>query len=151
MKHICLIILPLIFTLSGTLPADATEIVWRGSGGWGAGLPYQQSFLPSRVEKISGTILSIERFGEELDMADGILLKLQHRRIIETVHIGPFWFLERQDLSLNVGDSVSVRGARVDGRNAAPYLIASSIKKGANTLLLRNRDGFPLWTGWRRD
>lgn len=143
-------ILLLSITLTTTALAAKNDVVWRGSGGWGAGLPYQQRFDPSRVEKISGVILSIERFSEELDMADGIVLKMQNRRVVETVHVGPLWFLERQDLAMNAGDTVTVRGARVT-HDKAGYLIASSLTKGRNTLLLRNSDGFPLWTGWRRN
>ena len=154
MKKSTFVVLTLTFTLStiltGTAFAAKSDITWRGSGGWGAGLPYQQLFIPSRVEKISGNIVSVERFGEEFGMADGVLLKLRNRRITETIHVGPLWFLERQDLALNIGDTVTVRGARVD-RKKANHLIASSINKGRNTLLLRNSEGFPLWTGWRRD
>jgi hypothetical protein len=46
-------------------------------------------------------------------------------------------------------DKVEVTGSRItfDGK---PAIIAAEVKKGDEALKLRDDNGFPVWSGWRR-
>lgn len=66
-----------------------------------------------------------------------------------SVHVGPEWYFERQDVPLEPGDAIEVKGSRItfEGR---PAVVAAEVRKGADVLRLRDEDGFPAWSGWRR-
>jgi len=62
------------------------------------------------------------------------------------VHVGPSWFLAQHKVGFAKGDQVEVTGSRAKfGDKYA--LIAREIKKGGETLTLRNAQGFPVWSG----
>ncbi len=65
------------------------------------------------------------------------------------VHVGPSWFLEKNKMSIAKGDSVEVTGSKVKFASG-DALIAREIKKGGNTLTLRNTQGIPAWSGGPR-
>jgi hypothetical protein len=65
------------------------------------------------------------------------------------VHVGPEWYIERQDMKLEKGDKIEVKGSRVTF-NDKPAIIAAEIKKGDGVLVLRDSSGIPAWAGWRR-
>jgi hypothetical protein len=64
------------------------------------------------------------------------------------VHLGPEWYMDKQELDINVGDKVEVTGSKivVDGNTV---LLVSSIKKGDKTWQFRDPQGFPYWSGRR--
>ena len=66
-----------------------------------------------------------------------------------SVHLGPGFYIENQDVKLQTKDKVEVKGSRItfDGK---PAMIAAEVKKGEEVLKLRDDAGFPVWIGWRR-
>ena len=46
-------------------------------------------------------------------------------------------------------DSVEIKGSRVTFEGK-PAIIAAEVKKGGETLTLRDDAGLPVWSGWRR-
>ena len=66
-----------------------------------------------------------------------------------SVHLGPAFFIENQDVKIEPKDKVEVKGSRItfDGK---PAIIATEVKKGDEVLKLRDNAGFPVWSGWRR-
>lgn len=60
-----------------------------------------------------------------------------------TVHLGPAWFLENQDLRIAKGDTVQVEGSRV-AVQSKPVVLAASVRKGDDTLQLRDEAGVPV-------
>lgn len=60
-----------------------------------------------------------------------------------SVHLGPAWFVENQELVIQPGDTLEATGSRVifDG---APALIARTVAKGEEELVLRDEAGFPM-------
>jgi hypothetical protein len=44
---------------------------------------------------------------------------------------------------------VEVKGSRVTFEGK-PAIIAAEVKKGDEVLKLRDENGFPMWSGWRR-
>jgi hypothetical protein len=76
-----------------------------------------------------------------------VLLKTDAGEI--PVHLGPAWYVERQDVKLEPGDTIQVKGARVTFQGK-PAIIAAEVKKGDETLRLRSDAGVPVWSRWRR-
>lgn len=122
---------------------------YRGSGGWGMGSQYQRMYNPATVETLSGTIESVDKITPMKGMYSGVHLLMKTDKESIAVHLGPGWYIERLDTKLEKGDTIEVKGSRVTfGRR--PAIIAAEVKKGDNTLVLRDSAGIPAWAGWRR-
>jgi hypothetical protein len=122
---------------------------WRGSGGWGQGGQYQRLYDVKTVESISGEVLRIEKIKPMKGMSAGVHLVLKEANGEMSVHLGPEWYVERQDFEIKVGDKIEVTGSKVTFQGK-PALIAAEVKKNNDVLKLRDNDGFPYWSGWRR-
>jgi hypothetical protein len=66
-----------------------------------------------------------------------------------SVHMGPAWFIENQDIKIAPKDKIEVTGSRVTF-SGKPTIIAAEVKKGGEALKLRDESGFPVWSGWRK-
>ena len=122
---------------------------WRGGGGWGPGTPYARMYDPKTVQTISGSVVSVDTLTPMAGMGNGVHLLLKADKETVSVHVGPVWYLENQDVKLEPGDRVQVRGSRITFQGK-PAIIAVDVTKGDDTLRLRDESGFPLWSGWRR-
>jgi hypothetical protein len=121
----------------------------RGSAGWGPGTPYARMYDPKTVETVSGEVASLETLTPMQGMGSGMHLLLKTDKGVISVHLGPVWYLENQDVSLQPGDRVQVRGSRITFQGK-PAIIAAEVTRGDEVLHLRDEAGFPLWAGWRR-
>jgi hypothetical protein len=65
------------------------------------------------------------------------------------VHLGPAWFLAREDLAVAKGDAVEVSGSVVEA-NGETFLIARELKTGKKVVTFRDEQGIPAWAGARR-
>lgn len=147
-----LFLLTFSFLLLTVLSSDARSQGWwksRGSGGWGAKSNYNRMYDSKTVETINGTILEIDSISPLKGMSNGIHLLLKTDIEIISVHLGPAWYIDNQDIDLQKNDRVEMKGSRVsfDGK---PAIIAAELKKGDDVLKLRDETGFPAWSGWRR-
>jgi hypothetical protein len=121
----------------------------RGSGGWGMKGSYQRMYNPGTVETIKGVVVAVEKVVPQKGMQYGIHLVLKTHKETIPVHLGPAWFIERQDTKIEKGDRVEVKGSRVT-IGGKPAIIAAEVKKGNHVLSLRDSAGIPVWSGWRR-
>lgn len=122
---------------------------WRGSGGWGMGTQYQRMYDPATIETISGTVESVDKTTPMKGMHYGIHLLVKTDKETISVHLGPEWYLERLDTKIEKGDEIQVKGSRIS-MMGNPAIIAAEIKKGDAVLKLRDDNGIPVWSGWRR-
>jgi len=138
-----LVFVPQVFSQRGQMGR------WQGSGGWGMGTPYQRLYDPSTVETIAGTVESVEKIAPRKGMYPALALIVKTDKGVVTVHLGPEWYIGRLDIKIEKGDKLEIKGSCVelDGR---PIMIAAEVKKGENTLTLRDNAGIPMWAGWRR-
>jgi hypothetical protein len=122
---------------------------WHGSGGWGMGSPYQRMYDPAAVGTVSGTVESVDKVMPMKGMQAGIHLTVRTETETVDVHLGPEWYIERLDTRIEKGDRIEVKGSRVvvAGKHV---LIAAEVKKGETVLVLRDKNGVPVWAGWRR-
>ncbi len=148
-KWIGIIVVALVL-VSFTL-ADAQR--WGGKGRWPAwaGNYYHWNWNPATVETIKGEVMTKDTItppkGRSVLPAVGMTLKKEDAYAVY-VHLGPQWYMDKQELAINVGDTVEVTGSKimVDGNMV---LLASSIKKGDKTWQFRDQQGFPYWSGRR--
>ncbi len=149
MKGILIVVAALVLA-SFTL-ADAQR--WGGKGKWGpwAGNYYHWNWNPATVETIKGEVMTKDTItpakGRSALPAVGMTLKKEDDYAIY-VHLGPQWYFDKQELSINVGDKIEVTGSKltVEGNTV---LLVSSIKKGDKTWQFRDPQGFPFWSGRR--
>jgi hypothetical protein len=120
-----------------------------GSCGWGTGSKYGRMYNPQTVETVSGKVVMVDKVTPMKGMSSGIHLVLSTDKGDVSVHLGPAWYIDRQDTSVKAGDTVEVKGSRVEIAGK-PVVIAAEVKKGDETLMLRDESGIPLWSGWRR-
>lgn len=120
-----------------------------GRGGWSADSPYCRLYEPGKSETLKGEITAIGTFTPRKGMSHGVHLTLKTGKEEIHVHLGPSWYLDNQEMELKIGDKVEVTGSRVtfDGK---PAVIASRVVRGDQMLQLRDSNGVPLWSGWRR-
>jgi len=122
---------------------------WKGSGGWGMGGKYCRMYDPKTVETINGEVLSVTRVTPMKGMSKGVHLLVKTDKESISVHLGPTWFIDSQDVKIERQDRVEVKGSRItfDGK---PVIIAAEVTKGDQVLKLRDENGVPVWSGWRR-
>lgn len=121
----------------------------RGSRGWGPQAEYNRMYDPKTVETISGQVLSREKLTPMKGMSGGIHILLKTEKESISVHLGPSWYIENQDTTIQVKDQIQVKGSRVTFEGK-PAIIAAEVMKGDQQLKLRDENGFPAWSGWRR-
>jgi hypothetical protein len=81
-------------------------------------------------------------------MSSGVHLVVKTDKGDVSVHLGPQWYLENQDVKIQPKDKVEVKGSRVTVQGQ-PAIIAAEVEKGGETLVLRDEAGVPMWAGWR--
>jgi hypothetical protein len=122
---------------------------WRGSGGWGSGTQYNRMYDTKAVDTITGEVTSVDRITPAKGMSGGIHMNVKTDKETISVHLGPSWYLENQDVKIEAKDKVEVKGSKITF-GGKPAIIAAEVKKGDEVLKLRDDSGFPVWSGWRR-
>ncbi len=122
---------------------------WQGSGNWGPGAQYGRLYNPQSMETISGEVTKVDMIVPIKGMSSGVHLIVKTDREPISVHLGPAWYIQRQDIKIMPGDKVEITGSRITFQGQ-PAMIAAEIKKGTEILKLRDQNGFPVWSGWRR-
>jgi len=124
-------------------------IMWKGGGGWGPGTSYARLYNPQTVETIRGEVVSIEKITPLKGMYYGVHAVVKTDKETLSVHLGPGWYIENQDVKLEPKDTVEVKGSRITFEGK-PAIIAAEVTKSGELLTLRDASGFPVWSGWRR-
>ena len=114
-----------------------------GLGGGGAG--YDRMYDPKTVGSVSGEVVSVDKITDR-GTGSGVRLTLKTGKETILVYLGPGWFLEKQDLAFAPKDQVEVTGSQVTFQGK-PAIIAAEVKKGDQSLKLRDPAGIPAWAG----
>lgn len=142
------------FGLSVALLVASASFAQGGPGRRGGPGRGGRLYDPKTVETVSGEVVSVEHIqGKGRGQARGgrgtgsgvhLILKGDKEEI--AVHLGPSWYLDKQTLKVAAGDHVEVRGSRIlfEGK---PAIIAAELKKGDQSLKLRDDNGVPAWRG----
>jgi len=122
---------------------------WQNWDGWGPGSRYGARYDPNRLRTATGVVESV-RIGSPMgDMGRGVLVRVRTREGNRVqAHLGPSWFAEQTDISLNPGDEVTLTGStvQVEGRE---MLMVREMTTAQRRLQLRENDGTPVWAGRR--
>lgn len=110
---------------------------------YGGGSRYYKSYNFLNTETLDGEIISLDSLSSRRDFEGTHLLVKTNKEIIE-VHLAPSWFLAEQDFDLTPQDKITIVGSRIN-LNGQEAIVAREIKKGERALVLRDRDGFPVW------
>ena len=149
MKYRMMLLVTVLATSSLAIPVSTHaqgRFNWRGGQGWGSGNPYGRIYDVRTVETLEGEVVAVERFGPE--MAPGVHLVLRAGSETISVHLGPAWYIENQEGRIESGDGVTIEGSRVEFEGSL-VLIAARVIRGEETLVLRDQNGIPIWSGWR--
>ena len=121
-----------------------------GSGGWSAESSFVRLFDSNRVVSVSGTVTRVETFSPRRGMSVGIRAEVDTGTNKVTVHLGPRWYVQRQDVAIKAKQQVEVAGSDViiEGH---PVLVATRVKTDAGMLYLRDANGVPTWAGGMAD
>jgi hypothetical protein len=122
---------------------------WKGGGGWGPHTPYHRMYNTQTVENITGEVVAIDMVTPMTGMGYGVHMMVKADQETISVHLGPAWYIENQDLKIEPGDKIEVKGSRIMFDDT-PTIIAAEVKKEDEVLILRDENGFPAWSGWRR-
>jgi hypothetical protein len=139
----------LLCLFAGTEVSAQKGMMWKGGGGWGAGTPYARMYNPQTLENIAGEVISVDQITPGKNMSYGVHLILKTDAETISVHLGPVWYIENQDVKIEVKDKVEITGSRITFEGK-PAIIAKEVKKGDEVLVLRDEDGLAVWSGWRR-
>jgi hypothetical protein len=139
----------LFLAATDCLAQRGSGMMGRGSGGWGPASQYNRFYDPKTIETIAGEVAKVDRITPAKGMRGGIHLLVKTDKETISVHLGPSWYLENQDVKIEAKDKVEVKGSRITF-GGKPAIIAAEVKKGDEVLKLRDDNGFPVWSGWRR-
>jgi hypothetical protein len=146
---VALMVVGLGLAASDSFAQRGPGMMWRGSGGWGPGTAYNKMYDPKTVETITGEVTSVDRITPGKGMAGGVHMIVKTDKDTVSVHLGPSWYIENQDVKLVPKDKVEVKGSKITF-GGKPAIIAAEVKKGDDVLKLRDDAGYPAWAGWRR-
>jgi hypothetical protein len=113
--------------------------------GTGAGRMYD----PKTVETVKGEVVSVEKIPSPGGKGSGVHLMLKTDKETVSVELGPDWHIEKQPVRIQAKDTIEVKGSRVMVQGKAA-IIASEVKKGDQSLKLRDENGIPAWSGGGR-
>jgi len=66
------------------------------------------------------------------------------------VHLGPIWYLERQEFEIKPGDEVKIKGMECHKKGKLLEVVAFELTRGDFVLHLRDSLGRPNWEAWRK-
>jgi len=116
------------------------------------------AYDPKTEIVVTGTVSEIQQMtmpqapppgrGPMMGGMGGVHLKLTTKDGSKEVHLGPSSYLTEKKFTINKGDTLEIIGSlvKMDGTEA---FIARELKKGSETLVLRDKNGIPLWSGYR--
>jgi hypothetical protein len=110
----------------------------------GIGSGYKNLYDINTVETITGEIISVDKVYSDNNLTYGVHMALYSSEGLLSVHLGPSWFVDNQEIQLTSGDFVSVTGSRLTFNNNQ-IIIAKEVMKDNAVLLLRDDTGYPLW------
>ncbi|MBM4276038.1 MAG: DNA-binding protein [Deltaproteobacteria bacterium] len=135
----------IIFTLGALFILPLARLAYAQAGGPGA--PVGRMLDPKTIQTMSGEVVSVDKIpGPMAGMHGRVTFNLKTDKETLPVYLGPDFYLDQQGAKYAAGDKVQVKGSMgtMDGK---PTLIAIEVKKGDQTLKLRNERGAPLWPG----
>lgn len=131
-----------------------TSAVGQGRGQGFRPCPYSPYLCPVKQTckpfNESGKVVQVRTEMIEEGMYPGMALLADTKTQGQVlVHLGPVWYLERQEFNINPGDEVGIKGM-CDKQAGKTDVIAYELTKGDYVLQLRDAQGRSNWEAWRK-
>jgi hypothetical protein len=78
---------------------------------------------------VKGVVETVEQMPPATGTSSGIHLELRTDSGTLSVHLGPAWFIDRQDMKIGESDTIEVKGSKIT-YEGKPTIIAAEVKKG---------------------
>lgn len=121
-------------------------VMWQGSDGWGMNGSYCGMYNTGTIETLTGEILSVNKFTPLKGMSHGVHIMLKTDKEIIPVHLGPLWYIEKQDFKLETKEKIKVKGSVIIFEDKKTVM-ATEVIKGDTILRLWDEKGRPAWSG----
>ena len=93
---------------------------------------------------VNGKITYIEKVRFGSDLSNGIHLSVKDKDGIRVIHMGPESYFTKEEIIFKLGDTF--KGIVYKGEyNKKPALFAADIKLNDEKILLREKNGIPVW------
>ncbi|MBF0317373.1 MAG: DNA-binding protein, partial [Nitrospirae bacterium] len=107
-----------VFVMTTMVIASAQPMCGRGNyAGWGCTGQgqgqYQRMYNPQTVTTIAGVVEAVEQFIPRRGMSYGIHLRVKTQDGGISVHVGPSGYVDNQEVKIQVGDNIEVKGSKV--------------------------------------
>lgn len=136
----------LALAITGAALAQRGQGVMGSGGGGRMGGPM---YDPQTVTTVTGDVVSVDTLSGRGGRHQGIHLTLKTAQETLEVHLGPSWYFDQQKITFAPKDSLEITGSRVT-MAGKPVIIAAEVKKGGQSLKLRDANGIPMWAGQGR-
>lgn len=117
-------------------------------GGWHPSSAYGQLYFQGKPITLAGNVIEVGPLIPRQGMMQGLQLRLKTNEGEKIIHLGPSWYIQQQEFALKTGDKVNVEG-RMVGEGKDSSIFAAKIQHNEDTLILRDDQGFPFWSGVR--
>lgn len=110
-----------------------------------SGLNVAAGFDVNTITTATGTVLTLPgRKTQE----EHTVMSVATLRGTMTVVLGPWWYWEKQRISLPVNQEVSITGSLAQGKDGSLYLFAQRLenRSSGEIVTLRSESGKPLWS-----
>ena len=135
---------------SGVALLSVAGLVYAINRGLNNHKTYKRKYNADTVEELKGRILELEYSKNKKEELRGVHFFLETKEETIPVHLGPVWFISHQGKRLKRGEKVEVTGSRIDFEGTE-CIVARSVKRGNETLRLRDESGNPFWHGWTKN
>ncbi len=119
---------------------------YRRDGCRGGDCAGVRAYSPVTLETVSGEVIEVYQATSRQGYKSGLHLLLKANEETIDVHLGPVSYIEGQNFNFEPGDTLEIKGDLLND-SQMPTMIAIEVKKGNDTLTLRDDDGFPMWRG----
>jgi len=104
---------------------------------------------PDTETTVSGTVVSVDEYTRPGGRNVGVHVVLNTDDGKVYARLGPKWYIDNLNLDLKKGDKIEVTGSKIQVDEDI-VIIVKSLTRGEDTVLLRDEDGVPFWSGWRK-
>jgi hypothetical protein len=109
----------------------------------------ERAYDPDTVATITGKVVKVEEVQRDGGRSGGIHVVMDTDDGVVQAHLGPKWYISGLNLDLKPGDNIEVTGSKLYVVEDL-YIIVRELKRGDETVTLRDISGVPNWSGWRK-
>jgi len=116
--------------------------------------PLAKTFDPMSMKTLSGEVIKVERVVPKdgtFSQMQVELIVLADRKEAIPVYLGPMWYVigPNRRIPFGSGDRITATGSWITSKTE-PFMIATAVTKGDQTLKLRRENGSPVWNAWEK-